>query len=93
MLAVMNVIFQKWNWAISETCSDSIARQVSARHCFSVPWSGGSDVCLRCLLQVTLIDLIVYGSLEAFHVHSVRWTRALRPVFLINFPESRQVRR
>ncbi|KAF7473651.1 Hypothetical predicted protein [Marmota monax] len=42
---------------------------------------------------LTLIDLIIYGSLEAAHIHSIRWSRALRPVFLINFPESHQIRR
>ncbi|KAJ8787958.1 hypothetical protein J1605_005616 [Eschrichtius robustus] len=42
---------------------------------------------------LTLIDLITYGSLEAVNIHGVRWSRALRPVFLINFPESRQIRR
>ncbi|XP_060043257.1 two pore calcium channel protein 1-like isoform X2 [Erinaceus europaeus] len=42
---------------------------------------------------LTLIDLIIYGSLETVNIHSVRWSRALRPVFLINFPESRQIRR
>uniref|UniRef100_A0A452R3L2 Ion transport domain-containing protein n=1 Tax=Ursus americanus TaxID=9643 RepID=A0A452R3L2_URSAM len=42
---------------------------------------------------LTLFDLIIYGSLEAVNIHSIRWSRALRPVFLINFPESRQIRR
>uniref|UniRef100_A0A286XHN7 Ion transport domain-containing protein n=1 Tax=Cavia porcellus TaxID=10141 RepID=A0A286XHN7_CAVPO len=55
-------------------------------------WKDTKNICIMVTIVVTLIDLIVYGSLEAFHVHSVRWTRALRPVFLINFPESRQVR-
>jgi two pore calcium channel protein 3 len=58
----------------------------------SVRWQCGSDISVLCLSQLTLIDLIIYGSLEAVYIHSVRWSRPLRPVFLINFSESRQVR-
>ncbi|KAM4866720.1 two pore channel protein 2-like isoform 2-T2 [Thomomys bottae] len=44
-------------------------------------------------IVLTLLDLIVYGSLETVPIHSIRWSRALRPVFLINFSDSRQIRR
>ncbi|XP_004844387.1 two pore calcium channel protein 2-like [Heterocephalus glaber] len=56
-------------------------------------WKDTKNICIMVTIVVTLIDLIIYGSLEAVHIHSIRWTRALRPVFLINFPESRQIRR
>lgn len=60
---------------------------------WSLPLTPNStDTSVLCLSQLTLIDLIIYGSLEAVNIHAVRWSRALRPVFLINFPESRQVR-
>ncbi|KAL7987266.1 hypothetical protein Chor_006185 [Crotalus horridus] len=42
---------------------------------------------------MTLIDLIIYGTLRALNIRGVRWSRPLRPIFLINFAESRQIRR
>ncbi|KAG8123127.1 hypothetical protein E2320_018528 [Naja naja] len=42
---------------------------------------------------VTLIDLIIYGTLRTLNIHGVRWSRPLRPIFLINFAESHQIRR
>ena len=54
--------------------------------------SSSTDISAPCLSQLTLIDLVIYASLEAVNIRGVRWSRALRPVFLINFPESRQVR-
>ncbi|XP_044935086.1 two pore calcium channel protein 1 isoform X2 [Mustela putorius furo] len=56
-------------------------------------WKDTKNICIMVTIALTLIDLIIYGSLEAVNIHSVRWSRALRPVFLINFPESRQIRR
>uniref|UniRef100_A0A8D2CPS5 Ion transport domain-containing protein n=1 Tax=Sciurus vulgaris TaxID=55149 RepID=A0A8D2CPS5_SCIVU len=56
-------------------------------------WKDTKNICIMATIALTLIDLIIYGSLEAAHIHSVRWSRALRPVFLINLPESRQIRR
>ncbi|XP_066863325.1 two pore channel protein 2-like isoform X2 [Kogia breviceps] len=56
-------------------------------------WKDMKNICIMVTIVLTLIDLITYGSLEAVNIHGVRWSRALRPVFLINFPESRQIRR
>ncbi|CAK7296961.1 Two pore calcium channel protein 1 [Vulpes lagopus] len=56
-------------------------------------WKDTKNICIMVTIVLTLIDLIIYGSLEAVSIHSIRWSRALRPVFLINFPESRQIRR
>nr|XP_019607237.1 PREDICTED: two pore calcium channel protein 2-like [Rhinolophus sinicus] len=56
-------------------------------------WKDTKNICIMVTIVLTLIDLITYGSLKAANIHSVRWSRALRPVFLINFPESRQIRR
>ncbi|XP_058523601.1 two pore calcium channel protein 1-like [Ochotona princeps] len=56
-------------------------------------WKDTKNICILVTIGLTLLDLIIYGSLEAAHIHSVRWSRALRPFFLINLPESRQVRR
>ncbi|XP_073906348.1 two pore channel protein 2-like isoform X2 [Castor canadensis] len=56
-------------------------------------WKDTKNICIMVTIVLTLIDLIIYGSLEAVYIHSVRWSRPLRPVFLINFSESRQIRR
>ncbi|XP_049712963.1 two pore channel protein 1-like isoform X4 [Elephas maximus indicus] len=56
-------------------------------------WKDTKNICIMVTIVLTLIDLIIYGSLEAVSIHTVRWSRALRPVFLINFPQSRQIRR
>lgn len=47
-------------------------------------------VCL-CLLQLTLIDMIIYGALAASGHSAVRWSRVLRPLLLVNVTEGRQV--
>lgn len=44
------------------------------------------------LLQLSLTDLAIYGALRIYNIKSVRWSRIVRPIFLINFAESRQVR-
>ncbi|KAB1256904.1 Two pore calcium channel protein 1 [Camelus dromedarius] len=56
-------------------------------------WKDTKNICIMVTIVLTLVDLIVYGILEALNVYGIRWSRALRPVFLINFPESRQIRR
>lgn len=45
-----------------------------------------------CVFQLTLIDMIIYGALEAANCYSVRWSRVLRPLLLINVTEGRQAR-
>ncbi|XP_055257210.1 two pore channel protein 1-like [Moschus berezovskii] len=59
----------------------------------NVFWKDTKNICVVVTIVLTLIDLVIYGSLEAVNIRGVRWSRALRPVFLINFPESRQIRR
>ncbi|XP_054977630.1 two pore channel protein 2-like [Sorex araneus] len=56
-------------------------------------WKDTKNICILVTIALTLVDLIIYGSLEAVNIHSIRWSRALRPVFLINCPDSRQIRR
>ncbi|KAG8509720.1 Two pore calcium channel protein 2 [Galemys pyrenaicus] len=56
-------------------------------------WKDTKNICVMVTIVLTLIDLIIYGSLEAVNIHSVRWSRVLRPIFVVNFPESRQIRR
>ncbi|XP_012598225.2 two pore calcium channel protein 1-like [Microcebus murinus] len=56
-------------------------------------WKDTKNICIMVTIVLTLVDLILYRSLEAVNIHCIRWSRALRPVFLINFPESHQIRR
>eukprot|EP00112_Aurelia_sp_Birch-Aquarium-sp1_P004032 Seg1455.3 transcript_id=Seg1455.3/GoldUCD/mRNA.D3Y31 product="Two pore calcium channel protein 1" protein_id=Seg1455.3/GoldUCD/D3Y31 len=52
------------------------------------------SIVLGCLL-LTLIDMVVYIVLKntGFSKYAIRWSRVLRPAFMINFSESRQIRR
>nr|XP_060610465.1 two pore calcium channel protein 1-like [Anolis sagrei ordinatus] len=64
--------------------------QVTPRNVF---WKDTKNICIMISILVTLIDLIVYGALRISAIRGIRWSRPLRPVFLINFAESRQIRR
>ncbi|XP_074143769.1 two pore channel protein 2-like isoform X2 [Sminthopsis crassicaudata] len=59
----------------------------------TVFWKDTKNICILLAILLTLLDLIIYGTLRVFNIHSIRWSRFLRPLFLINFPESRQIRR
>ncbi|XP_034283411.1 two pore calcium channel protein 1-like [Pantherophis guttatus] len=56
-------------------------------------WKDTKNICIMITVLMTLIDLIIYGILRTLNIHGVRWSRPLRPIFLINFAESRQIRR
>uniref|UniRef100_A0A8D0L7J6 Ion transport domain-containing protein n=1 Tax=Sphenodon punctatus TaxID=8508 RepID=A0A8D0L7J6_SPHPU len=64
--------------------------KVTPRNVF---WKDTKNICIMITILVTLIDLIIYGTLKISNMQSVRWSRPLRPIFLINFAESRQIRR
>ncbi|XP_053316776.1 two pore channel protein 1-like [Spea bombifrons] len=56
-------------------------------------WKDTKNICVMVTIMLNLIDLIIYGALSIAYVHSVRWSRVLRPIYLVNFAESRQIRR
>ncbi|XP_026508899.1 two pore calcium channel protein 1-like isoform X1 [Terrapene carolina triunguis] len=64
--------------------------KVTPRNVF---WKDTKNICIMIAILVTLIDLIIYGALKISNINSIRWSRFLRPIFLINFAESRQIRR
>ncbi|XP_044285080.1 two pore calcium channel protein 1-like [Varanus komodoensis] len=64
--------------------------QVTPRLVF---WKDTKNICIMITILLTLIDLIIYGALRISSIRSVRWSRPMRPLFLINFAESRQIRR
>lgn len=59
----------------------------------SVFWKDTKNICVMVTIFLNLIDLIIYGSLLIAHIPSVRWSRVLRTIYLVNFAESRQIRR
>ncbi|XP_014844575.1 PREDICTED: two pore calcium channel protein 1-like [Poecilia mexicana] len=56
-------------------------------------WKDPKNICIIIVLLLTLIDMIIYGALKAANLYSVRWSRVLRPLLLINVTEGRQLRR
>uniref|UniRef100_A0A8C3XYP9 Ion transport domain-containing protein n=1 Tax=Catharus ustulatus TaxID=91951 RepID=A0A8C3XYP9_CATUS len=59
----------------------------------NVFWKDTKNICIVVAILLSLTDLAVYGVLRLYGVRSIRWSRIVRPVFLINFAESRQIRR
>ncbi|KAF7213224.1 two pore calcium channel protein 1-like [Nothobranchius furzeri] len=55
-------------------------------------WKDPKNICIIAVLTLTLVDMIIYGSLEAAKIYCVRWSRVLRPLLLVNVTEGRQVR-
>ncbi|XP_072239621.1 two pore segment channel 3 [Leuresthes tenuis] len=56
-------------------------------------WKDPKNICIIVILMLTLIDIIIYGALRAANCYSVRWSRVLRPLLLVNVTEGRQLRR
>lgn len=49
---------------------------------------------LSLYFQLTIIDMFTYSMWITFApIGAVRWSRALRPFLIVNFPEGRQVRK
>ncbi|XP_019371642.1 PREDICTED: two pore calcium channel protein 2-like isoform X1 [Gavialis gangeticus] len=64
--------------------------KVTPRNIF---WKDAKNICLMLAILVTLTDLIIHGTLKICNITSVRYSRIMRPIFLVNFTESRQMRR
>ncbi|XP_078068430.1 two pore segment channel 3 [Mustelus asterias] len=58
-----------------------------------VLWKDAKNICVIVSILLTLMDMIVYLTLTETGYFVVRWSRVLRPLFCINFTESRQLRR
>ncbi|KAK7075099.1 Ion transport protein, partial [Halocaridina rubra] len=56
-------------------------------------WSDTKHVLIFCMIGLTLLDMIMYIGLLESGYYCVRWSRVLRPLFAINFPEMKQIRR
>ncbi|XP_049327313.1 two pore segment channel 3 isoform X1 [Astyanax mexicanus] len=51
------------------------------------------NLCIIVIITLFLIDMIIYGALYASGHSSVRWSRVLRPLLLVNVTEGQQLRR
>uniref|UniRef100_A0AAY4AL64 Ion transport domain-containing protein n=1 Tax=Denticeps clupeoides TaxID=299321 RepID=A0AAY4AL64_9TELE len=58
-------------------------------------WKDPKNICIIViiLVRLSLIDIIIYGSLKSTGYNAVRWSRVLRPLLLVNVTEGRQLRR
>lgn len=56
-------------------------------------WKDPKNLCIIAILVLTLVDILIYGSLKAVDCSAVRWSRVLRPLLLVNVTEGRQLRR
>ncbi|OXB74297.1 UNVERIFIED_CONTAM: hypothetical protein H355_006826 [Colinus virginianus] len=61
--------------------------------CRSVFWKDTKNICIMVAILLSLTDLAIYGALRIYNIKSIRWSRIVRPIFLVNFAESRQIRR
>uniref|UniRef100_A0A8C6IZ82 Ion transport domain-containing protein n=1 Tax=Melopsittacus undulatus TaxID=13146 RepID=A0A8C6IZ82_MELUD len=64
--------------------------KVTPRNVF---WKDTKNICIMVAILLSLTDLAIYGVLRIYNVRSIRWSRIVRPIFLVNFAESRQIRR
>ncbi|XP_066953785.1 two pore calcium channel protein 1-like isoform X3 [Macrobrachium rosenbergii] len=56
-------------------------------------WSDTKHIFIFVLVALTVVDMIIYVGLVESGSFGIRWSRAFRPLFAINFPEMKQIRR
>ena len=53
----------------------------------SVFWRDAKHIMLLVILGLTLIDICIYTGMVEGGVDTVRWSRPLRPLLIVNIPE------
>ncbi|NXJ93467.1 TPC2 protein, partial [Corythaixoides concolor] len=53
----------------------------------NVFWKDTKNICIMIAILLSLTDLAMYGVLRIYNIRSIRWSRIVRPIFLINFAE------
>lgn len=56
-------------------------------------WSDTKNILILVLSGLTFLDMVIYIGLVENDIFGVRWSRPLRPLFAVNFPEMKQIRR
>jgi len=59
----------------------------------SLFWKDAKHIMVIIILALTLIDICIYTGLVESDISTVRWSRVLRPLLIVNIPEGRQIRR
>jgi len=59
----------------------------------SMFWKDAKHIMILVILALTLIDICIYTGLVESSISTVRWSRLLRPLLIVNIPEGRQIRR
>ena len=53
----------------------------------AVFWRDAKHIVLLVILSLMLIDICIYTGMVEGGVNSVRWSRPLRPLLIVNIPE------
>ncbi|XP_045582031.1 two pore channel protein 1 [Procambarus clarkii] len=56
-------------------------------------WSDTKNILILVFAGLTFLDIVIYIGLIESGNYGIRWSRVLRPLFAVNFPEMRQIRR
>ena len=58
----------------------------------SLFWKDAKHIMIIIILALTLIDICIYTGLVESGVSTVRWSRILRPLLIVNIPEGKILR-
>ena len=54
-------------------------------------WRDAKHIMLLAILGLTILDIIIYTGLVESGVETVRWSRILRPLLIVNIPEGKYI--
>ena len=55
----------------------------------SLFWKDAKHIMILIILALTLIDICIYTGLTESGINTVRWSRILRPLLIVNIPEGK----
>ena len=55
----------------------------------SVFWRDAKHIMILVILGLTLIDICIYTGMVEGGIDTVRWSRPLRPLLIVNIPEGK----
>ena len=56
----------------------------------SVFWRDAKHIMILVILGLTLIDICIYTGMVEGGIDTVRWSRPLRPLLIVNIPEGEE---
>ena len=57
----------------------------------NVFWKDAKHIMILVILSLTVIDICIYTGLVESGIQSIRWSRPLRPLLIVNIPEGKDV--